>query len=242
MAREEADPYLWVLLNSDDEAESKAAREEIVTHYQYLVEGTARKIQRKLPPYVQDDDLISYGQLGLLRALGRYDPEAGPFSRFVSAAVYGAVIDGLRQEDFAPRGLRKQQRDMEAAIHLLRTEGSDDPTNSVIGEAMGIPETEVKDLQVRIERSEIQPHDPTTIRHSLDGVSMITRQMCQEFVALLRTMEVTTQKVVALKYWEGYSMKKISEALGIHVDEVRDRHNEAACATLDLAHRIFSDD
>lgn len=242
MARPEVDGYLWDLIKSEDEMESYEARTEIVTHYQYLVEGTARKIQRKLPPYVKDDDLISYAQLGLLRAMGRYDPEAGPFSRFASAAVYGAVIDGLRQEDFAPRGLRKQQRELDDAIQKLRVTGEVAPSNATIGESMGLSEDEVSSIQVRIERSDIQPQDPHTIRHSLDGVSMVTREVCREFVNLIRREDITTQKVVALKYWNGYSMRHIGELLGIPVEDVRSRHNRVARATLDLAIRLFTDD
>lgn len=242
MVRSEVDTYLWDMLRSDDLNEVAEARTMIATHYQYLVEGTARKIQRKLPPYVKDDDLISYGQFGLLRAMGRYDPEAGPFSRFASAAVYGAVIDGLRQEDFAPRGLRKQQRDLEDAVQKLRVEGTVAPSNAAIGDTLGVTEEEVTSIQIRIERSDIQPYDPHTLRHSLDGVSMVTREMCREFANLVRKEDLVTQKVIALKYWSNCSMRHIGELLGIPVEDVRNRHNKVARATLDLAVKLFSND
>lgn len=242
MVRSEVDTYLWDMLRSEDLDEVAEARTMIATHYQYLVEGTARKIQRKLPPYVKDDDLISYGQFGLLRAMGRYDPEAGPFSRFASAAVYGAVIDGLRQEDFAPRGLRKQQRDLEDAVQKLRVEGTVAPSNAAIGDTLGVTEEEVTSIQIRIERSDIQPYDPHTLRHSLDGVSMVTREMCREFANLVREEDLVTQKVIALKYWSNCSMRHIGELLGIPVEDVRNRHNKVARATLDLAVKLFSND
>lgn len=102
MTSREAPEHLWKKLASADEEVSFVAFEELVLHYQYLVEAIARKLEHRLPSYLEDDELLSLGQIGLLKALGKYDSEQGAFSKYASAVIWGAIIDGLRANDFAP--------------------------------------------------------------------------------------------------------------------------------------------
>ena len=80
MTSREAPEHLWKKLASADEEVSFVAFEELVLHYQYLVEAIARKLEHRLPSYLEDDELLSLGQIGLLKALGKYDPGQGACS------------------------------------------------------------------------------------------------------------------------------------------------------------------
>lgn len=242
MSRPEVSVEEWERLRSPDSEVEQDAFEVIVMHYQYLVEGTARKLQRKLPSYLEDDELISFGQVGLLKAVRRYKPDHGPFSRYASTVVYGAIIDGLRAADFAPRGLRRKQREYEAALQELGNEGVSSPTTSQVAAHMGVPEEEVINLQQKILRAEVSPEDPTLMGAVQGNESMLSREMCREFVAWLKTLDDLTQKVIALRYWKGCSSKQIAEALEIHTDQVRIRHGEVLSGILPVMKDIALDD
>ncbi|MDR7459733.1 MAG: sigma-70 family RNA polymerase sigma factor, partial [Armatimonadota bacterium] len=74
-----------------------------------LVRGIARGVAQALPPSVEVDDLVHDGVVGLLEAIGRFDPSRGvDFSTYATYRIRGAILDGLRGRDPLPRSLRRQ--------------------------------------------------------------------------------------------------------------------------------------
>lgn len=241
MSRPEIPLETWDTYLAED-ADSYQAFEDIVYHYQYLVEGCARKLERKLPSYLEDSELISFGQLGLLRAITKYQPSQGPFSRYASAVIYGAVIDGLRAADFAPRGLRKQQRELDLVVKDLQNEGLAYPTNGDIAERMEVSEEEVHHLQKRILKADVSPQDPTLLGAGRDSSNLWSREICREFVVWLKKKDELTQKVIALKYWEGLNLKTISARLEMPVEQIRARHQEVLAEIIPFARDLAIDE
>ena len=235
MTSREAPEHLWRKLASADEEVSFVAFEELVLHYQYLVEAIARKLEHRLPSYLEDDELLSLGQIGLLKALGKYDPEQGAFSKYASAVIWGAIIDGLRANDFAPRGLRKQQRDLDTAVRELKENGVTDPTLDEIAQQASLEVGAVIDIKKRLVRSEVTPTDPTLLpAHKKSGSEddLWSRETCREFVVWLKKWDSPTQEVVLLKYWKGLSLRAISELLDEPFEVVRDRHQSVLSEVL----------
>lgn len=242
MAKPEIDSDVWDAYYSDDPTLSLQAFEEIVYHYQYLVEGIARKMEIRLPSYIDDQTLISHGQIGLLRAIDKYDPPSGPFSRYASVLVWGAIGDGIRADDFAPRGLRKQQRELEASIKDLQNAGTTSPTNSQIAEHMDTSESIIRSLQYRILKADVTPHDPVLLGTSKEAPSLWAADICREFILWLKKKDEITQKVIALRYWEGLNNKKISDRLGVGSDVVREAHREVLVEVLPFIQELARDD
>lgn len=241
MARPDISREVWDAYLAEDEF-SYDAYEAIVIHYQYLVEGCARKLESRLPTYLEDSELVSFGQLGLLKAISRYDPDTGPFSRYASSVIYGAVIDGLRAADFAPRGLRKQQRDLDEAIRELQADGNTSPTNADIANALQVEESDVRNLQIRILKADVTPQDPADLKAYRPGTSLGGSELCREFVVWLREQELLTQKVIALRYWSGLHLKTISDILKIPVEQVRSRHQEVLAKILPFMQELAIDE
>lgn len=110
----------------------KEIRDLIILAYWPMLTRIVGRMRQNLPPHVrvEEDDLRSYGLLGLYKALDRYDPGVGPFDKFASNFVRGAVLDELRSIDWAPRSLRKRQKDLEHArqdlLRILNREPSDE--------------------------------------------------------------------------------------------------------------------
>jgi RNA polymerase sigma factor for flagellar operon FliA len=81
-----------------------------------LVPTIARQVGRSIGRAAETDDLISYGQSGLLEAARRYDPERGvPFRAFAAFRVRGAMLDGIRQLSHLPRRVHERLKAFEAA-------------------------------------------------------------------------------------------------------------------------------
>jgi RNA polymerase sigma factor for flagellar operon FliA len=114
-------------------------RDRLVVAHVGLVKVLAHRLARRLPPQVEVPDLVSIGVLGLMDAASRYRAETGvPFDAFARRRVHGAMLDALRQLDWAPRSLRKRSRELEAALGRLRHELRREPTEEEIARAIGL--------------------------------------------------------------------------------------------------------
>ncbi|MBU3545126.1 RNA polymerase sigma factor FliA [Polynucleobacter sp. MWH-Mekk-B1] len=107
--------------------------EGIVIQYADLVKKMAYQVKAKLPASVEIDDLIQAGMIGLLDAASRYQENKGAqFKTYASQRIHGSMMDELRSADWLPRGIRKQMRDVEKAIHGLQQRLGRAPTESEV--------------------------------------------------------------------------------------------------------------
>ena len=92
-------------------------RDELVMQNVALVKSLAQRLAQRLPSQVEVEDLVSVGVLGLIEAAGRYKSSLGvPFEAFARRRIHGAMLDALRDLDWAPRSLRRLRRDVDSAV------------------------------------------------------------------------------------------------------------------------------
>ena len=104
---------LWRRYKGEGDA---AARERLVVAYSPMVKFVAGRLGAGLPSHVEDADLISYGLMGLIGAIERFEPERGiKFETFAMTRIRGAIIDELRSLDWVPRSVRSRAREIEEA-------------------------------------------------------------------------------------------------------------------------------
>src|SRR5258708_4656713 len=90
--------------------------EDHLPHVKYVAE----RLAAKLPPWVDINDLIGAGMLGLLDAVDKFDPSKGVmFKTYAEMRVRGAILDSLRDLDWAPRSMRRRAREVEAAYQQV---------------------------------------------------------------------------------------------------------------------------
>jgi RNA polymerase sigma factor for flagellar operon FliA len=89
-----------------EEGDGKA-RDDLILAYSPLVKYVAGRMGTGLPAHVEEADLISYGLLGLIGALERYDPSRNiKFETYAISRIKGSIIDELRALDWVPRSVR----------------------------------------------------------------------------------------------------------------------------------------
>ena len=109
--------------------------EQSVVQYAPLVKRIAHRLAAKLPSSVQVDDLIQAGLMGLLDAVNHYDQTQGAqFETYASQRIRGAMLDELREADWAPRSVRKSMRTIEAAINKLEQQLGRPPAEQEAGQ------------------------------------------------------------------------------------------------------------
>src|SRR6202451_1699416 len=108
---------LWRRYKTDGDSR---VRERLVVAYSPLVKYVAGRTAAGLPPHVEEADLISYGLVGLISAIERFDPGREiKFETYAITRIKGAIIDELRSMDWVPRSVRARAREIERANSKL---------------------------------------------------------------------------------------------------------------------------
>jgi RNA polymerase sigma factor FliA len=228
-------------------SKDKAIRDRLILTYAPLVKYVAGRVGSGLPAHVDEEDLVSYGLLGLMGAIDRFDPSRDiKFETFAIARIKGAIIDELRSLDWVPRSVRSRARDIERAMADLEREFHRAPTDEELSEKLGVTVEELDDSLTDISRSSIAALDELwTISGSSGGdqVALIDtiedtsgpdpqgalaqtelREALGEAIARLPERE---KLVVTLYYYEELTLREIGEVLGVTESRVSQLHTKA---------------
>ena len=236
---------LWRRYKDDGD---KTARERLVVAYSPLVKFVAGRLGAGLPSQwpAGDSDLISYGLMGLIGAIERFEPERGiKFETFAMTRIRGSIIDELRSLDWVPRSVRSRAREIEAAQSKLEHELQRAPTEAELAAKVGLTEEELQTSLLEIANSSIYALDELwTISDSsgdwvslLDTISDPRAEDPQESLASSEIKDRLTesiaglpereQLVVALYYYENLTLREIGEVLGVTESRVSQLHTKA---------------
>jgi len=234
---------LWRRYKDDGD---KGARERLVVAYSPLVKFVAGRLGAGLPSHVEDADLISYGLMGLIGSIERFEPERGiKFETFAMTRIRGAIIDELRSLDWVPRSVRSRAREIEAAQSKLEHELQRAPTDAELAAKVGLSEDELQNSLLEIANSSVYALDELwSISDSsgdsvslLDTISDPRAEDPQESLASSEVKDRLTesigslpereQLVVALYYYENLTLREIGEVLGVTESRVSQLHTKA---------------
>src|SRR5256714_3051353 len=138
-----------------DDADEKA-RERLVLAYAPLVKYVAGRMASGLPAHVEEADLISYGLLGLISAIERFDPSREiKFETFAITRIKGSIIDELRSLDWVPRSVRAKAREIERMNAKLEHELHRAPTDAEMAEALDMTQHDLQPSLTRISNSSV---------------------------------------------------------------------------------------
>jgi RNA polymerase sigma factor for flagellar operon FliA len=228
-------------VNGDD-----GARERLVVAYSPMVKFVAGRLGAGLPSHVDDADLISYGLMGLIGAIERFEPERGiKFETFAMTRIRGAIIDELRSLDWVPRSVRSRAREIEKAQVKLEHELQRAPTEAELAAKLGIDEEELQSSLLEIANSSVYALDElwTVSDSSGDQVSLLdtisdpraedpqeslaSSEVKDRLTEAISSLPEREQLVVALYYYENLTLREIGEVLGVTESRVSQLHTKA---------------
>jgi RNA polymerase sigma factor FliA len=120
------------------EGDSAVDREEVILGNLPMVRFIARRIHEKLPQYVNLEDLVSAGVLGLIDAANKFDAaKKTQFRTYAQFRIKGAILDSLRDVDWGPRELRRKGRAIEETIRVLTAKLGRAPLEQEMADELG---------------------------------------------------------------------------------------------------------
>jgi RNA polymerase sigma factor FliA len=219
----------------------KSLRDRIVLDHLPLVKAIAVRVHENLPVHVDLDDLIHAGILGLFDAASKYNPDKKVvFHSYAKHRIKGAILDSLRQLDWASRDLRRRHKQVEAATRDLSAQFERQPTEAELAAKMGVEVERWRQMVVELRtvglisassrgnerengpapefpaKQEFQP-DSICAKEELRGV----------LLTAMKTLPERYQKVVVLYYTNDMTMKEIGGMLGINESRVSQIHKTA---------------
>jgi RNA polymerase sigma factor FliA len=218
----------------------------LVLAYSPLVKYVAGRMGSGLPSHVEDSDLISYGLLGLISAIERFDPGRDiKFETFAIARIKGSIIDELRSLDWVPRSVRAKAREIEKVNAQLENRLQRAPTDNEMAEALEMDVEEFQEALTRISNSSVVALDElwTVSDASGDQVSLIdtikdptaidpaqeldASEMKDRLADAIARLPEREKLVVALYYYENLTLREIGEVLGVTESRVSQLHTKA---------------
>jgi len=222
-------------------ASKLAKRDQLVLESLGLVKSIALRTHETLPVHVDVDDLIHAGVLGLIDAATRFDPEKQvSFGSYARHRIKGAILDSLRQMDWASRDLRRRHKQVEAATRDLASELQRAPTEAEIADRLGVDVERWRQMMVDLRNTGLvsastrgtenedlpEPEYPGTPESQPDN--MCARgQMKSALGQAMGCLPERYQRVISMYYDKEMTMKEIGNVLGINESRVSQIHKSA---------------
>ena len=219
---------------------SREIRDRIVLEHLPLVKAIAIRVHESLPVHVDLDDLIHAGVLGLFDSVTKYDSTKNvAFHSYAKHRIKGAILDSLRQMDWASRDLRKRQKKVDAATQDLSTRLGRTPNESEMADELGVTLTRWRQIVVELKNCGLAPspsnpdNDRDIVQEFPATPELQPDRMCEQRqlqTTLARAMGCLPeryQKVVVLYYTNDMTMKEIGDVIGVNESRVSQIHKTA---------------
>ncbi|MCD7033756.1 FliA/WhiG family RNA polymerase sigma factor [Metabacillus sp. GX 13764] len=225
------------------ETRDTRAGDALIRRYMPLVTYHVQRIASGLPRTVNKDDLVSLGMFGLYDALEKFDPTRDlKFDTYASFRIRGAIIDGLRKEDWLPRSSREKAKRVEAAAEKLEQRLLRNVTPEEVAKELNLPEEEVLAIMsegffANILSIDDQVQDQDDGEHA--GIilkdekmetpeeRMLKAELVQQLAAVVGQLSEKEQLVVSLFYKEELTLTEIGQVMGLSTSRISQIHSKA---------------
>jgi len=219
---------------------SRELRDEMVLEHLPLVKAIAIRVHENLPVHVDLDDLIHAGVMGLFDAVSKFESDKNvAFRAYAKHRIKGAILDSLRQLDWASRDLRQRQKKVETVTRDLTAKLGRTPTESEMAVEMGVSVERWRHMQIELRNVGLVPvsnnpdyEQDRTLEFAaapdLQPDRICERRQLQSTLAhAIESLPERYQKVVFLYYNGNLTMKEIGDRMGVNESRVSQIHKTA---------------
>src|SRR5207253_6426076 len=219
-----------------------AERDTLITETLPLIKHIAHRVATRLPSNVEMRDLINAGVIGLLDAIDKFEPERNvKFKTYAEVRIRGAILDSLRNLDWAPRSLRKKSKDLEKTYAELSQKLGRPATDEEVSEALG---EDIEDYHALVDQlhgltlgsfenlSDSEDSENYINYYPDDGtndpyVKFESNELTSLLADAIEDLPEKERLVLSLYYYEEFTMKEIGTLLGVNESRVSQLHTKA---------------
>lgn len=216
-------------------------KDELWLKYRSLVRREALRLQARLPPCVELDDLIQAGAIGILTAIDQFDPKKGvSMSTYVMQRIRWAMIDELRERDWVPRRVRTNARTISLVIQQIEQQTGGVATEADVATCMGIKLEEYQQMLVDTNTSQVYSLEELQEEYVEDVEKLDTHnemlnplyelmkgKLVKQISQEIKSLPEREQLLLNLYYQQELNMKEVAVLLGITETRVSQLHAHA---------------
>ena len=223
---------------------TRELRDQLIVHYAPLVKFVAGRISAGLPRYVDGADLASYGIIGLIDAIERFDPgHKVKFETYAMPRIRGAIIDELRSIDWVPRSVRTMARAVEQSYATLQATLHRTPTDAEVAADLEMTDSQFQNVLRQVSLTGVAALDQffgggdrsdrrtlgETVPDSGDGPmeAFEVKENKEVLIYAINEMGDREKTVITLYYYEGLTLAEIGEILGVTESRVSQIHTKS---------------
>jgi RNA polymerase sigma factor for flagellar operon FliA len=237
-SKTEPEKNMAVLSVSKSENDERSKRDEMILEHLSLVRAIALRVHETLPVYIELEDLEHAGILGLFDAVSRYDESKQvSFQNYAKHRIRGAMLDSLREQDWASRDTRRRQKRLEAVVREMSTELGRSPFDHEVAARLGVSDERWNQMMFELRAGGPAPNraanDDEPVPEHRAEPDWQPDQMCQRWEmhtrleGAIKALPERQRKVVAMYYGDGLSMKEIGVQMGVNESRVSQIHKAA---------------
>lgn len=233
---------LWIAAKVGDDPEARSA---LVVTYSPLVRYVVSRMNVTLPPSLERGDLVGFGTIGLIEAIGRFDLERGlTFPTYAVTRIRGAILDELRAQDWVPRAVRGRMHTIDRATERFEQENGGEPDLDDIAQATGLDRREVRSTLVAYQSGYLASLDERLAGDWGNDDEPRGQQFVDETAELpeevydheesqrlvresIRDLKQRDRVVIALYYYEEFTFAEIGRVLGVSESRACQMHGRA---------------
>jgi RNA polymerase sigma factor for flagellar operon FliA len=219
---------------------SREKRDQTVLDHLPLAKAIAIRVHENLPVHVELDDLIHAGVLGLFDAVEKFDSSKNvEFQGYAKHRIKGAILDSLRQADWASRDMRRRQKKVEAMSRDFNAKFGRTPTEAEIATELGVTTEKYRQIAIEMRVSgpvSITPRedlDHNTEKEFPADSCVQPDRICEQrerkstLERAMGKLPDRYQKVVFLYYTNQMTMKEIGDIMGVNESRISQIHKLA---------------
>lgn len=218
-------------------------REQLIKEFAHVIRAMAHRLAFRLPAYLDAEDLISVGTIGLMDAMEKYDPNReAKFKTYAEFRIRGAMLDEIRSMDWVPRSVHERIGLLQKTHVLLMHRLGRPPEDDEVAAELKMSRDELEDFIVRargavmISVDDIGLHEPDGHKvvkmladtHNPDPLSSLVNEREREAIAgAIQSLPEKERLVLTLYYYEELTMKEIGDLLKVTESRVCQIHTKA---------------
>lgn len=219
-------------------------REKLIIHYLHLVRYVVSRLPISLPTSIAQEDLVSYGTLGLMEAVERFDIDRGlKFETYAVTRIRGSIIDQLRFQDWIPRGVRKRSRDLSEAMVRMEESLGRQPTDDELAAELGVTKNKLQVMLAESNNLVLSLDDTFGDDSGGSSLSMIDTvedknspdpqgeyeagELRHRLAEAISSLPEREKLLIALYYHENMTLKEIGEIICVSESRVCQLHAQA---------------
>lgn len=236
---------LWQIYSK---TKDKQVRKKLIEKYIGLVKIVAGRMYNYYGSKVEYDDLVSFGVLGLIDSIERFDINRNiKFETYAQIRIKGAIVDNIRKLDWIPRSLRKKSKEIQNEMLKLENKLGRTPSNAELAEHLNIPLKELEETlanTVNFNVTSLEDLLANKGEHVIDDEKDINipeevfekKELKEILGAIIDSLPTNQKTVISLYYYEELTYKEISKIMELSESRISQIHSKAI---LNIRNKLF---